>query len=237
MNTAIVIPTYNEKNNIRPLVKEILDIAPDVKIIIVDDNSPDGTGKIADELAGIYQNLKVTHRKKREGLGKAYITGFKEALKMSPDYIMQMDADFSHNPKYIPLFLKEITGCDVVIGSRFIDGHKRPANVSFLSLWAKGYATFILGLKITDCLGGFKCFSRKVAEEVELDKFISKGFVFQVEFIYRSLKKGFLIHEIPIVFCQRKSGLTKKSHNIICEAFFKVLLFKLFLRNRANGVR
>lgn len=223
MKTIIVIPTYNEKDNIQPLVKEILNILPEVKILIVDDNSPDGTGKIADELSKKYENIKVLHREKKEGLGKAYITGFKEVLKMDVDYIIQMDADFSHNPKYIPLFLKEISNCDMVLGSRFLN-NKYPANTSILSILANFYVRILLGLKITDCLGGFKCFRKKVIAGIELDKFISSGFIFQAEFAFRASKKGFLIKEIPIIFYPRKSGLSKKSITTILEALFKTFL-------------
>jgi len=227
MNTIIVIPTYNEKDNIQPLVEEIFKFAPEITILIVDDNSPDGTGRIADELSKRYKQIMVLHRENKEGLGKAYIAGFKEALKINPDYILQMDADYSHNPKYIPLFLKEITHYDIVLGSRFLNREGRSVNVSTFSLWANRYVKWILDLKITDCLGGFKCFRQKVIAEIKLDKFISKGFVFQTEFIYRAFRKGFTIKEIPIIFYSRSSGKSKKSMSIILEAFLKVLLFRI----------
>lgn len=227
MNAIIVIPTYNEKENIQPLVEEIFKVTPDIKILIIDDNSPDSTGRIADELSKRYLQVKVLHREKKEGLGKAYIAGFKEALKMNPDYILQMDADFSHNPKYIPQFLKEATNCDIVLGSRFLNAKGRPPSVSALSLWANRYVRFLLGLKVTDTLGGFKCFRKKVIEEIKLDKFISKGFIFQVEFIYKAYKKGFTIKEIPIIFYWRKSGQSKKTKNIILEALFKTIFLLL----------
>lgn len=226
MNSIIVIPTYNEKDNIQPLVEEIFKFVPDIKILIVDDKSPDGTGIIADELAKRYPQIKVLHRKKKEGLGRAYLAGFREALKTDAEYILQMDADFSHHPKYIPQFLKEIESCDLVIGSRFLNRDTRPINFSTLSLWANHYVKLILGLKITDCLGGFKCFRRRVIEEIGLDKFISQGFIFQTEFIYRAFRKGFKIKEIPLIFYARKSGFSKKSKIIIWEAFFKTLLFR-----------
>ncbi|KPK99036.1 MAG: hypothetical protein AMJ95_01070 [Omnitrophica WOR_2 bacterium SM23_72] len=226
MKVLIVIPTYNEKDNIVPLVEEIFKVAPDINILIVDDNSPDGTGQIADELNRKYAQVKVLHREKKEGLGRAYITGFKEALNLNPDFILQMDADFSHNPKYIPLFLKEIATCDIVLGSRYLNRKTRPVNVSPFSLWANRYAKWVLGLKISDCLGGFKCLRRKTLEALDLDKFISRGFIFQVEFIYRALKKGFSVQEIPIIFNPRKSGHSKKSKTIILEALFKSILLR-----------
>jgi len=227
MDSVIVIPTYNEKNNIRPLVEDIFRVAPTVKILIVDDNSPDGTGKVADELANQYTQVAILHRERKEGLGKAYIAGFKEALKINPDYIIQMDADFSHSPKYIPQLLREIKSYDLVLGSRFINGERRPPHVSIMSVWANKYARWILGLKISDCLGGFKCCRKEVLKSIGLDKFTSTGFVFQTEFIYKAYKKGFTIKEIPINFYKRKSGRTKKSIKIILEAFFKILLLRL----------
>jgi len=226
MNSVIVIPTYNEKNNIQPLTEEIFKIVPNIKILFVDDNSPDGTARTVDELGQKHNQVKVLHRENKEGLGKAYIAGFKEALKMNPHYIMQMDADFSHQPKYIPLFLKEISSCDIVMGSRFLNA-KHPQNVSSFSLWANRYVRWVTGMKISDCLGGFKCFRREVLEALELNKFISKGFIFQAEFMYRALKKGFTIKEIPIVFYPRRWGASKKSKDIIREALFKSALFRL----------
>jgi len=228
MNPIIVIPTFNERNNIQPLVEAIFKVASKIKILIVDDSSPDGTGQVADELSRKYGQIQVLHREKKEGLGKAYIAGFKEALKINPDCILQMDADFSHNFKYIPLFLKEIESYDIVLGSRFMKTNRRPVNVSHFSLWANLYVKWVLGLKITDSLGGFKCFRREVLKTIDLDKLISYGFIFQAEFIYRSLKRGFTIKEVPIIFYPRRSGQSKKSLRIIIEAFFKTLLFRLF---------
>jgi len=227
MNAIIVIPTYNERDNIQPLVEEIFKVVPDIKILIVDDNSPDGTGRIADELNKRYGQVRVLHREKKKGLGKAYIAGFKEALKMNPDYILQMDADFSHHPKYIPIFLKEIGNYDIVLGSRFLNNKRRTVNISTFSLWANRYVRWMLGLKITDSLGGFKCFRREVLETIELDKFISRGFIFQAEFLYRAFKRSLSAREITIVFYPRKSGISKKSKRIILEALFKTLLLRL----------
>ena len=226
MNAIIVIPTYNEKDNIEPLINEIFKVTPDIKILIVDDNSPDGTGRIADELSKKYERVKVLHREKKEGLGKAYIMGFKESLKMNPDYIIQMDADFSHHPKYIPIFLQAIKTSDIVIGSRFLNV-KRPLNVSIFSICANYYVRRILNIKVSDALGGFKCISRNALQEIELDKFISRGFIFQAEFLYRALQKGFSLGEIPIIFSTRRFGTSKKSKKIILEALFKTVLFRL----------
>lgn len=230
MNSIIVIPTYNEKDNIQLLTERIFNVSPEVKILIVDDNSPDGTGIIAEELSRKYKQIEVLRREKKEGLGKAYIAGFKKALEMNPDYIIQMDADFSHDPKYIPIFLKEIRHFDIVCGSRFIDIKRRPTNVSILSFWAKYFAVWLLGMKSTDYLGGFKCFRREVVETIDLDKFISSGFVFQLEFIYRAVKKGYTIKEIPIIFYKRYSGKSKRSILVSAEALFKILILKLLLQ-------
>jgi len=227
MKTVIVIPTYNEKGNICLLAENILKVVPEAGILFVDDNSPDGTGMVADTLARQNRQISVLHRTEREGLGRAYIAGFKEALKINPDCIIQMDADFSHDPKYIPGFLKEIKTCDLVIGSRFLSPGK-PVNVTLLSILANLYTRFILGLKITDSLGGFKCFRKDVLEKIGLDGFISKGFVFQAEFIYRFFQIGRLsAKELPITFNRRKSGKTKKSINIVLEALLKVPLLRL----------
>lgn len=227
MKLIIVIPTYNEKSNIGPLTEEVLRVAPAARILIVDDNSPDGTGDIADELAGKCDRIAVLHRVKKEGLGKAYIAGFKEAMRMGADLIIQMDADFSHNPKYIPQFLEEIKRQDLILGSRFMEREKHHPYVSKMSVWANRYARWILGLEISDCLGGFKCFRKEILGKINLDNFISAGFVFQIEFIYRALKSGFGVKEIPINFYKRRAGRTKKSIMIILEAAIKVILLKI----------
>jgi dolichol-phosphate mannosyltransferase len=227
MSAVLVIPTYNEKNNIQALVEEILNILPEIKILVVDDNSPDGTGKIAERLHQRYGQVSVLHRKRKEGLGKAYIAGFMEVLKMNPDYILQMDADFSHSPEYLRLFLKEITQNDLVLGSRFLDKRKHPSNVSLLSVWSSWFTKHMLGLQVTDCLGGFKCFRKTLIEKMRLDKFISRGFIFQAEFVYRAIQQGARIKEVPIVFYPRKAGKKKKSKKIMFEAFLKILIMRI----------
>jgi dolichol-phosphate mannosyltransferase len=224
MTTVIVIPTYNERKNLHPLLQEIFKVISDVAVLIVDDNSPDGTGILADELSLQDNRVKVLHREKKEGLGKAYIAGFKEVLKMNHDYILQMDADGSHDPRYIPLLLNELSRCDLVVGTRFL-GKRFPPHVFLSSVFASRYIKLTLGLKCTDGLGGFKCFKRKVLEEIGLDEFISKGFIFQAEFIYRAFNKGFVLHEIPITFLSRKSGSSKKSSKVIWEAILISLSF------------
>ena len=230
MNTVIVIPTYNEKDNIRPLTEEIFKVTPDITILIVDDNSPDGTGVIADELSKKSAHIKVLHKERKEGLGGAYIAGFKEALKMNPDYIIQMDADFSHHPRYIPLLLNEAAYFDIVSGSRFVSGYKLSSNIGLLSFCANRYTKWILGLKVCDPLSGFKCLRREVIEKIRLDKFISKGFIFQGEFLYWASKLNLSIREIPIDFLSRRSGRSKKTIRVISEAVLELNL--LLLQNK-----
>lgn len=226
MNVVIVIPTFNERDNIRPLLTGIFELMPEITVFVVDDNSPDGTGAMVQDLSKKNARIRVLLREKKQGLGRAYIAGFKEALKLRPDYVLQMDADLSHDPKYIPLFLKELASCDVVLGSRFLNV-KFPPHVSLLSVVASRYTKWMLGLKSTDCSGGFKGFRKNVLEELDLDKFISKGFVFQAEFLFRTLKKGFVLREIPIVFRPRKSGTSKKSVKVILEALLKIPLLAM----------
>ncbi|MFA6217653.1 MAG: polyprenol monophosphomannose synthase [Candidatus Omnitrophota bacterium] len=226
MKTVIVIPTYNEKDNISPLSERIFSLLPQAHILFVDDNSPDATGAVADKLAGNNPRIKVLHRQRKSGLGKAYIAGFQEALRLNADYIIQMDADFSHDPRYLPEFISEIAQADIVIGTRYHRSKRNPSHITFLSYCANAYTRFVLNLPLSDSLGGFKCFKRKLLEEIRLDTFISSGFVFQAEFMYRAYKAGFKIKEIPIDFYQRRSGETKKTANIIAEAFFKVPLIR-----------
>ncbi|MFA5119250.1 MAG: polyprenol monophosphomannose synthase [Candidatus Omnitrophota bacterium] len=227
METIIVIPTYNEKENIAPLSERILAVLPRVRILFVDDNSPDGTGETADKLALNDPRIRVLHRERKSGLGKAYVAGFREALRSHPDYIVQMDADFSHDPGYLTEFLAAIPEADLVIGTRYGEAAKSLSHSTRLSYCANYYTRFILNLPISDTLGGFKCFKRRLLEGINLDTFISTGFVFQAEFIYKAYKAGFKIREIPINFYQRKSGATKKSASIIAEAFFKMPLIRL----------
>jgi dolichol-phosphate mannosyltransferase len=235
MKSMIVIPTYNEKENIKRLVKEILRLKDNFQVLIVDDNSPDGTGRIADKLSEEYPEVKVIHRKGKLGLGSAYIEGFKYALKEGVDYIFEMDADFSHDPKYLPLFLEKIKDCDVVIGSRYLNGVSVvnwPIRRLILSYGASLYVRFLTGLKIKDCTGGFKCFRREVLENIDLDKIESDGYAFQIEMNYKCHRKGCRIREIPIIFVDRHSGTSKMNRRIVFEAFFVVwrLMFSSFFR-------
>jgi len=231
MRTVIVIPTYNEYENLKPLIEQILalDFA-DLRIVIIDDNSPDGTGEVAQTLARTYSQIKVIHRQQRRGLASAYIAGFKYLLKEDVDYIVQMDADFSHHPKYILLFLNKIKECDMVIGSRYLSGSKQVKWASWrlaASYLASKYVRLCTGMPISDPLGGFKCFRKTILANIGLDRIISNGFVFQAEMTYRTYREGYRLTEIPIVFYPRRSGLSKISNWIAVEALIKLPFFRL----------
>ena len=226
----VVIPTYNERENIEPLASQILGLEEGFHLLFVDDNSPDGTGEIADNLAVKHNRVNVIHRAKKLGMGTAYIEGLKFAINGGFEYIIQMDADFSHHPKYLPVFLEKIKDHDVVLGSRYCNGIS-VVNWSFfrliLSLLACKYVQAITGLSFSDPLGGFKCYRRKVLEDINLDRMTSEGYIFQMEVLYKAFKKGFKICEIPIVFIDRGFGQSKMSRKIIFEAFYKVPLIRL----------
>jgi dolichol-phosphate mannosyltransferase len=229
-NVLIVIPTYNEADTISSLLSEITGIYPVADILVVDDNSPDGTGGIVEELARKDSRIMCLHRSRKEGIGPAYIAGFKEALKRGYSYILQMDADFSHDPKYIPELFKLAKEYDLVIGSRYVQGGgTRNWGIirRLISRFGSLYAKLILGLKINDLTGGFKCFNKRVLESIELDDVKSKGYVFQIEMTYRAHRKGFRIKEFPIIFTDRRMGQTKMSRSIFFEAFINVWRLRL----------
>lgn len=230
MKAVVVIPTYNESENIEKLVKAILDLQKDIHICIIDDNSPDGTGQIADRLAAYYSEVSVIHRHGKLGLGTAYIEGFKRALRDRADYIFEMDADFSHDPKYLPDFLGAIQNKDLVLGSRYLHGIS-VVNWGFkrllLSKFATLYVKLITGLPISDATGGFKCFRREVLESINLDKIYSNGYSFQIEMTYKAWKKGFRVGEIPIIFIDRCVGQSKMSKKIVWEAIWTTWRLRL----------
>ena len=233
MYPTIILPTYNERENLAGIIKEIFAVGiKNLKIIIVDDNSPDGTGQLADELAEQYRNVSVLHRARKEGLGKAYIAGFQQALS-DPDcsFVFEMDADFSHQPKYLPHFLDRIQQADVVIGSRYIaDGCVKNWGLMrrFISKFANSTTRLILGVPISDLTGGFKCFRRKVLEQLNYEHIESSGYNFQIEINYKVYKKHFRIAEIPIIFVERRAGKSKFNVAIMLESFWKVLVLKFF---------
>lgn len=221
----VVIPTYNERGNLESLLHRIFLVKPDAEILIVDDNSPDGTGQIAEEIGKNDKRLHVLHRPEKAGLGKAYIAGFKYALQHGADIIFEMDADFSHDPDTIPGFFDKIRDYDIVIGSRYIKGISVvnwPLRRLLLSLMASIYVRLVLWLPVKDSTAGFKCFRRKVLESINLDEVGSNGYAFQIEMNYRAYKAGFKLTEIPIIFVDRHAGTSKMSRHIVWEALFIV---------------
>lgn len=230
MKPIVVIPTYNERENIVRLAGEILAQDPSIQILFVDDNSPDGTGVLADELAARNERIRVIHRPGKLGLGSAYCEGFKVALGMGADYLIEMDADFSHDPAVLPVFLETIKQCDLVIGSRYLNGVSVvnwPIRRLMLSVFASLYTRMITGLPVKDCTSGFKCFRRSTIEAIDLDSVGSDGYSFQIEMNYRCWEKGLKILEVPIIFIDRHAGSSKMSKKIVREAV--LLVWKLRL--------
>ncbi|MDP3025388.1 MAG: polyprenol monophosphomannose synthase [candidate division Zixibacteria bacterium] len=225
MKTLVIIPTYNEKDNISKVIPLVLKQDPDIEVLVVDDNSPDGTGKIVEELKTTNSRIKLIQREKKAGLGTAYLAGFKYALQNGYDYIFEMDSDFSHDPDYIPDFLKAIKDSDLVLGSRYIKGVNVvnwPITRLLLSYFANVYARWVTGLPVKDSTSGFKCFKREVLEKIGLDNIHSNGYAFQIEMSFRAWRKGFKIKEIPIIFVDRRAGESKMSKKIVREAIWVV---------------
>lgn len=230
--TLIVIPTYDERENVKEMAKAVLEIVPEVNILFADDNSPDGTGRLEDELAAADPRIFVMHREKKEGLGRAYTAGFKWALEHGYELICEMDCDFSHDPKALPSLLAAAEDADLVIGSRYSGGIRVmnwPMSRLLLSTGAGVYVRLITGMPIFDPTGGFKCFRRKVLESIELDHIRSNGYSFQIEMNHEAWTRGYKIVEVPIVFEDRRAGYSKMKINIATEAFLMVL--KLWYRN------
>jgi len=230
VKSLIIVPTYNEKGNVERLVGALFDLDRDIEILIVDDNSPDGTGEIADRLSAGDRRVHVLHRPGKLGLGSAYIQGFNFALNHGYDLIFEMDADFSHDPSYIPRFLEKIQDCDVVLGSRYIQGVNVinwPMSRLLLSYFANLYTRIVTGLPVKDATGGFKCFRRETLEAVDLDQVKSDGYSFQIEMTFKCWKKGFRVCEIPIIFYERQKGRSKMSKKIVHEAVWMVWRLRL----------
>ena len=226
----IIFPTYNERDNIEKIVHAVLPLDPRIHVLIVDDNSPDGTGEIAERLAVEQEKVNVLHRQVKEGLGPAYIAGFKWAIEREFNFIFEMDADFSHGPEYIKDFLKEIQQNDLVIGSRYISGVNVinwPMARLMLSYFANMYSRIITGMPIRDATGGFKCFRSEVLKEINLDSIHSSGYAFQIELNMRVWKKAFRIKEIPIIFTDRIAVTSKMSKKIMREAIWMVWWLRL----------
>jgi dolichol-phosphate mannosyltransferase len=226
----LVLPTYNETENIEPFVAAVrAELPADARILIVDDSSPDGTGQIADRLAGEFEELSVLHRPDKEGLGPAYIAGFRAALEGGAGLILEMDSDFSHDPRHLPALLEASEEADVVIGSRYVAGGGvgdwGPLRRA-ISRGGSAYARFVLGIEIDDATAGFKCFRRQVLEEIDLDSIQARGYAFQIELTYRALQHGFRVVEVPIVFHDRRVGSSKMSGAIVAEAIWRVPLLR-----------
>ncbi len=228
--TLIVMPTYNERENLPQIVPLVLSQDAGIHVLIVDDSSPDGTGELAETMAAENERIHVIQRPGKQGLGTAYIAGFKWALERDYEYIFEMDSDFSHNPDHIPQFLEAAREYDLVLGSRYLKGVtviNWPMSRLLLSFFANKYARVITGLPFTDTTGGFKCYRRKVLEEIDLDGITSEGYSFQIETTFRAWRKGFKIGEIKIIFTDRTEGTSKMSGKIIREAVWKVWWLRL----------
>lgn len=231
MQTAyVILPTYNEQDNLRSLIPRILAQHPSLRVLVVDDNSPDGTGRLADELAQSDSRISVLHRPAKLGLGSAYRDGFKQAMKLGADLLIEMDADFSHDPEILPLFIEKSAACDLVIGSRYLNGISVvnwPLRRLMLSYGANAYTRLITGLKIMDCTSGFKCFKRSLIERIDLDRVRSDGYSFQIEMNFHANALGARICEVPIIFIDRRAGQSKMSKRIVREAVLMVWKLKL----------
>jgi dolichol-phosphate mannosyltransferase len=230
--SLIIIPTYNELDNVQKLVPDVLSRYKDLDILIVDDNSPDGTGDYIENLGKTMQGVKLLRRPEKMGLGTAYIDGFKYALKENYSYIFEMDADFSHDPKEIKNFLKAIKNKDLILGSRYISGVNVvnwPMSRLLLSYFANIYTRIITGLPVRDATGGYKCFRKEVLAAIDFDNIKSNGYAFQIEMTFKAWKKGFRVGEIPITFVDRVIGKSKMSKKIVREAI--TMVWKLRLKS------
>jgi len=227
----LILPTFNEAGNLESLVEAAAARLPSsARILVVDDASPDGTGRIAEEIAARREEVAVLHRPRKEGLGPAYIAGFREALAGGAALVLEMDADFSHNPAYLPRLLEASRRADVVLGSRYVPG----GGVSdwgplrrAISRGGSAYARLVLGLDVRDLTGGYKCIRREVLETVDLDRIAARGYAFQVELTYRAIRRGFRVVEVPIVFRERRRGKSKMDLSIVAEAVWRLPLLRL----------
>jgi dolichol-phosphate mannosyltransferase len=228
----VIVPTYNERDNLPPLVAKLLSLPVQIDLLVVDDNSPDGTGKIADDLAAQHPQVHVLHRAEKNGLGRAYCAGFAWALARHYEYIMEMDGDFSHNPEDIAKFLEAAQDNDLVIGSRYCDGIRVinwPLTRLMLSMSAGLYVRLITGMPFSDPTGGFKCFRRHALQAIDLDGVRSNGYSFQIELTHKLWRQGMKVVEVPIIFTDRFLGTSKISRKIVYEAVFMV--WRLLLQN------
>jgi len=230
--TLVVVPTYNERENLPPLAKRIFALPVKAELLVVDDNSPDGTGKIADELAAEFPAVHVLHRNEKSGLGRAYIAGFKWALERGYEFVFELDGDFSHNPDDIPMFLEAAKEADLVLGSRYLNGIRIinwPLSRLILSKSAAKYVQAVTGMPFSDPTGGYKCFRRRALEAINLEEVRSNGYSFQIEMTHKLWRQGMKVVEVPIVFTDRFQGHSKMSGHIVREALFMVV--RLLLQN------
>jgi dolichol-phosphate mannosyltransferase len=235
---CVCLPTYNERENLEPMVTALREVlGEDGIVLVIDDNSPDGTGEIADHLAAADDRVHVLHRGRKEGLGPAYLAGFERALELGADLIMEMDCDFSHDPADVPRLTAATETADLVIGSRYVPGGGTRNWGLLRQLISRGgslYAQVLLGMRVRDLTGGFKCYRRAVLETIDLAAIDSKGYAFQIETTYRTIRAGFRVVEVPIVFVDRQVGGSKMSKSIVLEAVWKVPLLRMStLRARA----
>ncbi len=237
---VICLPTYDERENLRPILGAIHEVVPQVDVLVIDDDSPDGTGRIADEVALGDNRVRVLHRARKEGLGRAYLAGFAWALERGYGLILEMDADFSHDPRHLPALLERAREADLVLGSRYVPGGGTVNWGLGRRLVSRGgslYARTVLGVTVRDLTGGFKCFRREVLEAIDLPSVECSGYAFQIELTYRALLKGFAVTEIPIVFTDRRVGRSKMSRRIVLEAVRKVwsMRFSRFAREAGRA--
>jgi len=231
--TLVVVPTFNERENLSPLVARLLALPVPVDVLVVDDNSPDGTGKLADELAAKHRSVQVLHRTEKDGLGRAYIAGVKLALEQGYEFIFELDGDLSHDPDDIPMFLEAAKDADLVLGSRYLNGIRIinwPLSRLMLSKGAAKYVKIITGMPFTDPTGGYKCFRRRALQAIDLDAVNSNGYSFQIEMTHKLWRQGMKVVEVPIIFTDRFQGRSKMTRHIIREAVTMVV--RLWLQNK-----
>jgi dolichol-phosphate mannosyltransferase len=242
---VICLPTYDERENLGPVVEGIHAVTPDVDVLVIDDDSPDGTGDVADAIAARDPRVHVLHRARKEGLGKAYLAGFAWALERGYRLVLEMDADLSHDPRHLPALLAAAREADLVLGSRYVPGGGTVnwgLGRKIISRGGSMYARAILGVRVRDLTGGFKCFRREVLEAIDLSSVECSGYAFQIELTFRALRRGFRVAEVPIVFADRRVGQSKMSRRIVFEAMRKVwaMRFSRFARDapgRAGSAR
>ena len=223
---TICLPTYNERENLEPMVRALLErLGPDDRVLVIDDNSPDGTGDLADRLAAEEPRVAVLHRPAKEGLGPAYLAGFRRALDDGAELVLEMDCDFSHDPDDVPRLIAAAADADLVLGSRYVEGGR----VENWDLWRRFvsragslYAQVLLQAHVRDLTGGFKCYRREVLERIDLNAVTARGYAFQIETTYRTLRAGFRVVEVPIAFVDREAGSSKMSRSIVLEAIWRV---------------